>query len=95
MARLTGLDADGDIVSVEEYSIIGMRPLTKKEERLIREHIMQKLYEYENSEEERCVWKVNSEFPDQINNPHIPERENICTTEFCPYCGKRILIMER
>lgn len=40
-----------------------------------------------------CEWKRNSAFPETINNPHVSERENIATTKFCPYCGKKIKIV--
>lgn len=92
--RLTGIDADGDIISTEEYSIIATRTVTAKEKQIIRKHIMEKLYAYENFDEEYCEWKVNSVFPVQINNPHsLSESENISTTKYCPCCGKKILII--
>ena len=34
--------------------------------------------------------EINSAFPETINNPHVAERENIATTKYCPYCGKKI-----
>lgn len=93
MKRLTGVDANGDIISTEEFEIIATRATTDKEKFLIKKHILKKLYEYENSDEEYCEWKTNSVFPEQINNPHIPERENSSTTKYCPCCGKTIRIV--
>lgn len=52
MERLTGLDADGQIISTEEYSIIGTRGLTDEENKNIVKHLLTKLYELENKEEE-------------------------------------------
>ena len=49
--------------------------------------------EYENTNDEYCKWKINSVFPETINNPHVAERENIATTKYCPYCGKKIKIV--
>lgn len=45
--------------------------------------------------EDYCEWERNSAFPEQIDNPHAPGSEFICTTEFCKQCGKRIRIVER
>ena len=50
--------------------------------------------EYENTNDEYCKWKINSVFPETINNPHVAERENIATTKYCPYCGKKIKAVE-
>ena len=50
--------------------------------------------EYENTNDEYCKWKINSVFPETINNPHVAERENIATTKYCPYCGKKIKVVE-
>lgn len=44
--------------------------------------------------EEYCEWEINSVFPEQINNPHVKIRENISTTKYCPYCGKKIRIVK-
>lgn len=52
MPRLTGQDADGCIISTEEYAIIATRAVTPKEEENIKNHILEKLYEYENMEDE-------------------------------------------
>lgn len=54
MKRLTGVDANGDIISTEEFEIIATRAMTDKEKFLIKKHILEKLYEYENSDEEYC-----------------------------------------
>ena len=51
--------------------------------------------EYENTDDEYCKWKINSVFPETINNPHIAERENIATTKYCPYCGKKIKVIDK
>lgn len=48
---------------------------------------------FDGSDEEYCEWKTNPVFPEQINNPHIPERENSSTTKYCPCCGKTIRIV--
>ena len=50
--------------------------------------------EYENTNDEYCKWKINSVFHETINNPHVAERENIATTKYCPYCGKKIKVVE-
>lgn len=52
MTRLTGLDADGCIISTEEYTILATRKVTEKENENINKHILEKLYECENIEEE-------------------------------------------
>lgn len=52
MDRLTGMDANGDIISTEEYTIIASKRITNEEKRSIENHILEKLYEYENMEEE-------------------------------------------
>ena len=44
--RLTGLDADGYIISTEEATIIAARPVSEEEKKSIRMHILEKLYEY-------------------------------------------------
>ena len=44
--------------------------------------------------EKYCEWEINSVFPEQINNPHVSERENISTTKYCPCCGKKIRIVK-
>lgn len=94
-ARLTGLDAGGQVISTEEYAIIATRALTPLDEKVIRKHILEKLYAYENSDDEFCKWKVNSVFSEQINNPHRAfESENISTAKYCPCCGKKILIVK-
>lgn len=93
-ARLTGLDADGQVISTEEYAIIATRALTPLEEKIIRKHILEKLYAYENSDDEFCKWKVNPVFSEQIINPHVSEAENISTAKYCPCCGKKILIVK-
>ena len=49
---------------------------------------------YENTDDEYCKWKINSVFPETINNPHIAERENIATTKYCPCCGKKIKVVK-
>lgn len=48
--RLTGLDADGNVISTEEYEILATRAITEKENESIKNHILKKLYEYENGE---------------------------------------------
>ena len=50
--RLTGLDAYGNVISTEEYDIIAQRGMTEKEKIKINERILEKLYDYENREEE-------------------------------------------
>ena len=52
MNRLTGLDAYGDIISTEEYDIIATRTMTDKEEETIKNHLLERLYELENKEDE-------------------------------------------
>lgn len=52
MDRLTGMDANGDIISTEEYTIIASKRITNEEKRSIENHILEKLYKYENMEEE-------------------------------------------
>ena len=49
---------------------------------------------YENTDDEHCKWKINSVFPETINNPHVAERENISTAKYCPCCGKKIKAVE-
>ena len=50
--------------------------------------------EYENTDDEYCKWKINSVFPETINNPHVAERENISTAKYCPCCGKKIKVVK-
>lgn len=52
MERLTGLDAYGDVISTEEYSILATRDITDKEKEDIKNHILEKLYKYEDKETE-------------------------------------------
>lgn len=68
--RLTGLDADGYIISTEEATIIAARPVSEEEKKSIRMHILEKLYEYENLDEEFCNWKIDIKYPEWIINPH-------------------------
>lgn len=94
MARLTGLDADGHIISTEEEKLLVLKGYIDKDEMYkIMMHLAEKLYEYENADDEYCKWKINSAFPETINNPHVAERENIATTKYCPCCGKKIKIV--
>ncbi|MCI6677523.1 MAG: hypothetical protein MSG78_11650 [Clostridiales bacterium] len=58
------------------------------------EELSNDVCEYENTNDEYCKWKINSVFPETINNPHAAERENIATTKYCPYCGKKIKAVE-
>lgn len=39
--RLTGLDADGYIISTEEATIIAARPVSEEEKKSIRMHILE------------------------------------------------------
>lgn len=94
MARLTGKDADGHIISTEEEWLLASKGFINKDEMYkIMMHLTEKLYEYEVADLNMCEWKRNSAFPETINNPHVSERENIATTKFCPYCGKKIKIV--
>lgn len=94
MARLTGEDADGHIISTEEEWLLATKGFINKDEMYkIMMHLTEKLYEYEIADLNMCEWKRNSVFPETINNPHVSERENIATTKFCPYCGKKIKIV--
>lgn len=52
MDRLTGMDANGHIISTEEYTIIASKRITNEEKRNIENHILEKLYKYEDMEEE-------------------------------------------
>lgn len=52
MERLTGLDAYGDVISTEEYSILATRDITDKEKEDIKNHILEKLYKCEDKETE-------------------------------------------
>ena len=69
--RLTGLDADGYIISTEEATIIAARPVSEEEKKSIRMHILEKLYEYENLDEEFCNWKID------IKSPELFPQQNI------------------
>lgn len=94
MARLTGEDADGHIISTEEEWLLASNGFISKDEMYkIMMHLTEKLYEYEVADLNMCEWKRNSAFPETINNPHVSKRENIATTKFCPYCGKKIKIV--
>ena len=93
MARLTGLDADGHIISTEEEKFLASKGCVDKDEMYkIMMHLAEKLYEYEDTDDGYCEWKINSIFPETINNPHVAERENISTAKYCPCCGKKIKI---
>ena len=48
MDRLTGMDANGHIISTEEYTIIASKKITNEEKRNIENHILEKLYKYEH-----------------------------------------------
>lgn len=91
--RLTGLDADGYIISTEEATIIAARPVSEEEKKSIRMHILEKLYEYENLDEEFCNWKIDIKSPEWIINPHTHEKTAVSTTKYCSCCGRKIRII--
>lgn len=97
MERLTGLDADGNIISTEEYSVIGTRGLTDEENKNIVEHLLTKLYELENKEEElEDLTEHDKGFKDEIKRlkESIKERDS-CIKQFKHDAAKIIGELER
>lgn len=66
MERLTGRDAYGDIVANEEMQIIALRGTTYDDLHNIINHLAEKLYEYEDLEEQGRLVKLPCKVGDTV-----------------------------
>lgn len=78
MERLTGLDADGHIISTEEESLIATKgKVSESEMKNIMTHLTERLYEYEAKEaDSKCIECEIRKCLDEIYNESTILPEN-------------------